>query len=177
MDDFPISPAPSRRRPPRRRSARPRQARSSSDPSSTVEQRWAQLADRSRRQHSIPIRTAETTEATIVAIRDAHPAWGARKIAHCLKRDGVRAPAVSTVHAVFRRHGRILPPRGAGSTDQRFEKQAANLLWQMDFKDWIRLASGQRCHPLTVIERSVKCPHGLALFKAMLLAMWCDLST
>ena len=43
--------------------------------------RWSgdapELADRSRRPHSSPARTAEATEAAIVAIRDAHPAWGA----------------------------------------------------------------------------------------------------
>ena len=118
--------------------------------------RWSgdapDLADRSRRPHSSPARTAAAVEAAIVAIRDAHPAWGARKIAHCLKRDGVKPPAVSTVHEVLRRHGRILPPQGAGAADQRFEKEAANLLWQMDFKGWIRLANGDRCHPLTVID-------------------------
>ena len=53
---------------------------------------------------------------------------------------------------------------------------ATDVLWQMDFKGWIRLANGRRSHPLTVIDGSVKCPHGLALFKAMLLAMWYDLS-
>jgi transposase len=79
------------------------------------------LADRSRRPHSSPARTAEATEGAIGAIRDAHPAWGARKIAHCLKRDGVKPPAVSTVHEVLRRHGRILPPQGGGAADQRFE--------------------------------------------------------
>ena len=112
----------------------------------------AALADRSRRPHSSPTRTAEAVEGAIVAVRDAHPAWGARKIAHCLKRDGVKPPAVSTVHEVLRRHGRILPPEGGGAADQRFEKEAANLLWQMDFKGWIRLANGERCHPLTVID-------------------------
>ena len=110
------------------------------------------LADRSRRPHSSPARTAAPIEAAIVAIRDAHPAWGARKIAHCLRRDGVKPPAVSTVHEVLRRHGRIRPPQGGGAADQRFEKEAANLLWQMDFKGWIRLANGERCHPLTVID-------------------------
>jgi hypothetical protein len=100
-----------------------------------------ELADRSRRPHSSPARTAEATEPAIVAIRDAHPGMGARKLAHCVKRDGVRPPAVLAVHEVLRRHGPILPPQGAGSADQRFEKEAANLLWQMDFKGWIRLAS------------------------------------
>ncbi|HWG06094.1 MAG TPA: IS481 family transposase [Beijerinckiaceae bacterium] len=110
------------------------------------------LADRSRRPHSSPMKTTEAVEAGVVAIRDAHPAWGARKIARCLQRDGMEPPAVSTVHAVLRRHGRIQPSQRAGAANQRFEKEAANLLWQMDFKGWIRLAGGERCHPLTMID-------------------------
>jgi hypothetical protein len=35
---------------------------------------------------------------------------------------------------------------------QRFEKPAPNLLWQMDFKGWVKLANGSRCHPLTVLD-------------------------
>src|ERR1043165_4896764 len=38
------------------------------------------LADRSRRPHHSPDRTRATVEQQIVALRDAHPAWGARKI-------------------------------------------------------------------------------------------------
>ena len=34
----------------------------------------------------------------------------------------------------------------------RFEKEAPNQLWQMDFKGDMRLANGTRCHPLTVID-------------------------
>src|SRR6478609_10856176 len=45
------------------------------------------LADRSRRPHHSPDRTAAAIEQRIVALRDAHPAWGARKILHRLKRD------------------------------------------------------------------------------------------
>jgi transposase InsO family protein len=29
---------------------------------------------------------------------------------------------------------------------------APNLLWQMDFKGWVRLGNGVRCHPLTVLD-------------------------
>ena len=69
--------------------------------------RWehgdVQLADRSRRPHHSPRRTEASVEALILAMRDAHPAWGARKIAHCLERDGVRCPTISTVHEVLRR--------------------------------------------------------------------------
>ena len=46
-----------------------------------------ELSDRSRRPRSSPARTAAVIETRILALRDAHPAWGARKIAHCLKRE------------------------------------------------------------------------------------------
>ena len=91
-------------------------------------------------------------EARVLAVRDAHPAWGARKIARCLERDGVRPPAVSTVHEILGRHGRIVPPPGGPPAYPRFEKAAPNHLWQMDFKGWVKLADGARCHPLTVID-------------------------
>ena len=34
----------------------------------------------------------------MLTVRDAHPAWGARKIARCLERDGTTPPAISTIH-------------------------------------------------------------------------------
>jgi len=119
-------------------------------------ERWSsgdrELSDRSRRPQASPNRCAGTIEALVLEVRDAHPAWGARKIAHCLERDGIRPPAVSTVHAILKRHGHIVAPVGGPRACQRFEKEAPNLLWQMDFKGWIGLSSGARCHPLTVVD-------------------------
>jgi transposase InsO family protein len=117
--------------------------------------RWAangELADRSRRPHASPRRTDGSVEERVVAVRDAHPAWGARKIARCLEREGTRRPAISTVHEILRRHGRVVAPLGGPRAIQRFEKPAANVLWQMDFKGWVRLADGAQCHPLTVVD-------------------------
>jgi len=117
--------------------------------------RWAadeEFADRSRRPHTSPTRTQRTIEDYILAVRDDHPAWGARKIVRCLDRAGIEAPAISTVHEVLRRNGRIVPPPGGAAAAQRFEKPAPNLLWQMDFKGWVGLADGSRCHPLTVLD-------------------------
>jgi len=72
-------------------------------------ERWGtdekDLADRSRRPHTSPGRTQAKIETAILSVRDAHSAWGARKIARCLERDGTGAPAISAVHAVLRRHG------------------------------------------------------------------------
>jgi transposase InsO family protein len=118
--------------------------------------RWAagdrELADRSRRPHTSPTRSDTVTEGRVLAVRDAHPAWGARKIVRCLRRDGLSAPALSTTHEILRRNDRIVPPPGSPVAWQRFEKPTPNLLWQMDFKGWVALADGSRCHPLTVLD-------------------------
>src|SRR3984957_11958709 len=37
-----------------------------------------ELTDRSRRPHSSPSKTAAKIETSILAVRDAHPVWGAR---------------------------------------------------------------------------------------------------
>jgi transposase InsO family protein len=118
--------------------------------------RWngneSSLADRSRRPHTSPARTQAGIEEQILSVRDAHPAWGARKIVRCLERDGVSAPAVSTVHEILHRNSRIIPAPGGSTAHLRFEKEAPNLLWQMDYKGWIRLANLARCHPLTILD-------------------------
>jgi transposase InsO family protein len=111
------------------------------------------LADRSRRPHASPGRSDPVSEVLVLQIRDAHPAWGARKIARCLARDGHAVPAVSTVHAILRRHGRVATPAGTpGQPYRRFEKEAPNLLWQMDFKGHMRLGDSSSCHPLTMVD-------------------------
>ena len=110
------------------------------------------LEDRTRRPHSSPGRTPAQLEAQVLAVRAEHPAWGARTIAHVLARDhGVRI-APSTANWVLRRHGLISPAASeAASAWQRFEHEAPNALWQMDFKGHFA-TDAQRCHPLTVLD-------------------------
>jgi transposase InsO family protein len=109
-----------------------------------------EFAERSRRPRSSPLRCNPEIEAAVLAIRDAHPAWGARKIVHCLQ--GPAPPAISTIHAVLRRHNRLKELPAGTKHHQRFEKPLPNLLWQMDFKGWVELRDGTRCHPLTIID-------------------------
>lgn len=109
------------------------------------------FADRSRRPLDSPRRMARRLEEKILDVRDAHPAWGARKIAAILRRSGIEPPAVSSIHAVLQRHGRIVPDR-PGRDFERFEKTAPNDLWQMDFKGRTRLANGEWMHALTIID-------------------------
>ena len=62
-------------------------------------------------------------------------------------------PAASTIHAILRHHGRIDPAQAVKHQPwQRFEHEAPNQLWQMDFKGHFTLGNGQRCHPLTVLD-------------------------
>jgi transposase InsO family protein len=111
-----------------------------------------ELTDHSRRPHRSPNQTDAALEAKVLAVRDAHPAWGARKLAACLKRENIAPPAASTVHAILRRNDRVTETAGQGAPLTRFEKAAPNLLWQMDFKGWVKLTNGTRCHPLTVVD-------------------------
>jgi len=119
-------------------------------------ERWrsgdVDLADRSRRPLESPGRSPPALEAAVLSVRDAHPAWGARKIAARMAHLGLHPPAVSTVHEILRRHGRIVEAAGTGAAYGRFERSSPNELWQMDFKGWIALSGGGRCHPLTVVD-------------------------
>ncbi|WP_444436198.1 IS481 family transposase [Pseudomonas sp. A6] len=110
------------------------------------------LEDRSRRPKRSPGRSPEDLEAHVVALRQEHPSWGARKLRQLLLNQGVDAPAVSTVHAILLRHGCIQPEAGERCQPwQRFEHVAPNDLWQMDFKGHFPLAKG-RCYPLTILD-------------------------
>jgi transposase InsO family protein len=91
-------------------------------------------------------------EAAVLAVRAAHPAWGGRKIAQVLGREGAAAPAPSTVTAILRRHGVAVGAAGGGVPFRRFEQAAPNDLWQMDFKGHVGLGDGTRLHPLSVLD-------------------------
>ncbi|MCM7677263.1 DDE-type integrase/transposase/recombinase, partial [Enterobacter chengduensis] len=62
-----------------------------------------------------------------------------------------RMPAFSTVHNLMARHG-LLPGTAPGiPATGRFEHDAPNRLWQMDFKGHFPFGGG-RCHPLTLLD-------------------------
>src|SRR5438477_8360670 len=108
--------------------------------------------DRSRRPLHSPNRTEEQIEQLILAIRDEHPVWNARKIRHLLRRQ-LRAdqqlPAASTVGEILKRNGRISEAASAAVHGwHRFEHEAPNELSQIDFKGHFETGQG-RCYPLT----------------------------
>src|SRR5215218_2703534 len=72
----------------------------------------AGLAPRSRTPRASPRRTDPDLEAAVLAIRDAHPRWGGRKIERTLQNRGVAdAPRASTCTDILRRHGAGPPDR------------------------------------------------------------------
>jgi transposase InsO family protein len=91
----------------------------------------------------------------VLRIREeSNNAWGGRKIAHVIKREGaVVIPSQSTITEILRRHGKLEQRAGEHPGPcQRFERALPNELWQMDFKGDFALSRGRRCYPLTVID-------------------------
>jgi len=110
--------------------------------------------NQSRRPHQSPTRTEAAVENKILAVRAEHPSWGARKIRRVLvNRHELKIPTPSTVHRILQRNGKIDPVESKKHQAwQRFEHEAANQLWQMDFKGWFRTTDQQPCNPLTVLD-------------------------
>lgn len=114
----------------------------------------AGLVDHSRRPATSPGQTGPAMEELVLATRQAHPAWGGRKLKAYLAHAGYPdVPAASTITAILRRCGQIEAAEAAKHRAwQRFEQAAPNALWQMDFKGHFGLADGARCHPLTILD-------------------------
>ena len=113
----------------------------------------AALEPRSKRPHTSPARLDEATEQRILEIRQEFR-WGPRKIRWRLEQEGwTRVPAKSTVEEVLKRNGLVAEERSRKSRPhRRFEHERPNDLWQMDFKGHFALRTGERCHPLLVID-------------------------
>lgn len=112
------------------------------------------LQDRSRRPLTSPNRTSLDLEVQVLALHVAYPCWGPGKLQALLPEE-IR-PHHNTVAAILRRHGCQIE----GTIDRsklapsRFEHEAPNLLWQMDFKGHFALTDGHagRCHALSVLD-------------------------
>ena len=111
------------------------------------------LADRSRRPHSSPVKTPPAIEDAVLCLRRQHPAWGGRKLHQRLRDLGQQqVPSPSTITAILRRHQLLDPAESAKhQAFIRFEHEAPNDLWQMDFKGDFPVAQG-RCYPLTILD-------------------------
>lgn len=107
------------------------------------------MQERSRRPYHSPERTEAAWENRAVELRRERPDWGARKIQHLLREEGIRLPA-STIHRIFLRHELVRDCDRQPIAVKRFERAQPNQLWQMDFKGpkgW-----NQPLGPLSVLD-------------------------
>ena len=112
------------------------------------------LCDQSRCPHRQPSKTALETEQLILSVREANPVWGGRKIKAVLESAGHSGiPSAKTCGRILKRNGMILPEEsGKHTAYKRFEREACNQLWQMDFKGDFLLGDRSRCYPLDILD-------------------------
>lgn len=111
------------------------------------------LLEKSKHPHTIPHKTDTLIEEKILKIREWKKTWGGRKIRrHLLNEGETEVPAESTITDILRRHGYINEEEAIKHhAYTRFEHEAPNDLWQMDFKGHFEFGEG-RCHPLTILD-------------------------
>ena len=124
------------------------------------EQGFLGLEDQSRAPKHSPQALDGATVTRIVALRHAHPSWGAKKIAEILRREakGAKTPSTAAVHRALLKAGLLQPGRrrrrprksNAPSGVPRPVAKRPNDLWTVDFKGWWLSMDKQRCEPLTV---------------------------
>jgi transposase InsO family protein len=93
----------------------------------------AGVVEKSRRPRHIPGQTAAEIEQRVVELRQWRPDWGARKLQVLLAREEIELPVI-TIHRILLRHDLVRPQDRHRTAVKRFQRGAANQLWQMDFQ-------------------------------------------
>jgi putative transposase len=116
------------------------------------------LEERSRRPSSSPNHTPEHIVEAIVALRQRHPSWGAKKLLPILERRHRNwdLPGRSTVCDILSRQG-LVPKKRNRRHIGHPGKPSAQILgpndcWSADFKGQFKTGDGLYCYPLTVTD-------------------------
>ncbi len=116
------------------------------------------LSDRSHARLKAPDRVAESIANELLKCKGVHLTWGPKKIRSVLqgKYPDRRWPAVSTIAALFDRHGLVKRRRRQGKVESGNHQwpygDCPNGEWAADFKGQWRLGDGVYCFPLTVSD-------------------------
>jgi transposase InsO family protein len=115
------------------------------------------LCDRSRRPQTSPRATDPELMEMLVAIRQRHPRWGAKKLLRVARRHHPHAawPARSTVCDHLKARGWVTPPRRRPHVPALARAPfppitGANDVWTTDFKGEFRTGDSRYCYPLTL---------------------------
>ena len=119
-----------------------------------LERGYQGLEELSRRPHSHPEQLEVEQVCAIVRLKQAHPFWGARKIAELYRRRYGQAVSQSSIKRILERSGLVDKRKvGAASQSGRLgsgrKAQGVNEVWTVDFKGWW-WQGPERCQPLSV---------------------------
>ena len=113
---------------------------------------------KSKAPHHTPHKTPEQIEKRIVALRQKHDNWGARKIKILLNRhfSEDKIPSETTINAILKRNGLVKNRRrrtaAIGKQYPKFDPKECNEIWSADYKGKFKLGNGRYCWPLTVCD-------------------------
>lgn len=117
----------------------------------------AGLHDRSSRPHHSPQATDPALVAALMAVRQRHPRWGAKKLLVVARRTNRDAawPSRSTVCDLLKARGLVAPRRRRerprpGPSGPLAPIRTVNEVWTTDFKGEFRTGDGVYCYPLTL---------------------------
>lgn len=109
----------------------------------------AGLEDQGRIRHKTDDRLAETTRRAIVMMKAAHPEWGVQRISDSLLRGPGLSASPTTVLKVLHEagyEGTEEPREVHGVEPKRFERAAAQELWQTDIFTFMLKRQNRRVH-------------------------------
>jgi putative transposase len=116
------------------------------------------LVDRSHAAHQHPNQVERWVSEAVVQLRKKH-GDGPKKlrVLFAEKYGDAVTPAPSTIAAILRREGLVIPKvRRRTRSDPYMSKLASadrpNRVWAIDFKGWFLTGDGQRCNPLTITD-------------------------
>lgn len=119
------------------------------------------LIEQSRATHSHSNEIDGDTAAELICIKNAHLAWGPKKVREIYARKHPEKiiPSLSTVKRILDKAGLVKPRkiRHSFSSDcprlqQQIQANAPNDVWCIDFKGWWK-SEGEICEPFTVRDK------------------------
>lgn len=125
------------------------------------------LLEKSRSPVVHPNALLEDTVIDLIALKSAHPFWGAKKIRELYAKahPEMEVPSLSSVNRVLSKANlvkkrKIKPPSNdCRRLHQRIIPKEVNDVWAIDFKGWWK-SDGEICEPLTVrdlVSRKILC--------------------
>ena len=117
----------------------------------------AGLSDESKAPKGSPTQLGEDAVIRLIQLRQAHPAWGPKKLAMLYAKayPEERQPSISSIHRVLDKAGLVKRRRvrkagnGAELMRRVISADAPNDVWTADYKGWW-YSSGEKCLPFTL---------------------------